>query len=699
MRLTRYFLQLGFLLLLIAFAENSFASKGEYTTEQLLNLSLEDLMNVKISTASKRLEKIKDIPAAVSTVTRQDIERYGYTTLAEIIESIPGFYNIYNYTGVSGNFGLRGDWNPRGQNANFVILVNGVNQVKDDTRSNPLDKISVPVEAIDRIEVIRGPMSVMYGNGAFFGVINIVTNQPGDHDYIVSAGYGYSNTKKVSARINSQTRKLKYSINVSTYATDGIEKKFRDMTSPSGFAEFPGWGVSDVDASTSHILEQNNKFLNLSLSYQDWSLDYSHNNVDSGFIIFRPPVDEGSIRHVNTNTTMLRLNKEISQSLAIDSHITYGNYSHNEDFDALDPNAIGYEDTEFSAYEFESLVKLKSDDILEIVIGYNFRIMKNYRDFTDIPAVGEDKVLILIKDRKTWSEFFELSYKPVDKLKLVAGFRYETVKKSELKGFENTGTPAETTFGGFRDEHTNLSPRFAAIYSLNSSNTFKLIHSSASRISDDKFNHETINSTELNYLYTQENTLISISAYRNRLRDLLVKQLEINAFGNIREFDTQSGNISTTGVEFIANKTFAKHFITEFGLSDQISKDKQNQDLDVAYSPRILAHIKLSYSLKKHMISLVGRYVDSMLPYYDPTTDNGDGSYGARIGEKVAAYTVLDFNYRANNIYKSMYLNLHVTNALNREIHYPNDPFNTEFLDRGPLGQGRELMATLGWKF
>ena len=60
--------------------------------EDVADISLEDLLNVEITTAGKRPEKIGEIPASVVLVTREDIEIYGYQTLAEILENIPGLY-------------------------------------------------------------------------------------------------------------------------------------------------------------------------------------------------------------------------------------------------------------------------------------------------------------------------------------------------------------------------------------------------------------------------------------------------------------------------------------------------------------------------------------------------------------------------------------------------------------------------------
>ena len=76
------------------------------------------------------------------------------------------------------NFGVRG-FLTSGMNNSMMLMVNGVNQYEDYWGFNPLSRINVPVETIERIEIVRGPMSVVYGSGALLGAINIITRNDG----------------------------------------------------------------------------------------------------------------------------------------------------------------------------------------------------------------------------------------------------------------------------------------------------------------------------------------------------------------------------------------------------------------------------------------------------------------------------------------------------------------------------------------
>jgi outer membrane receptor for ferrienterochelin and colicins len=145
----------------------------------LTDLSLEELMEIEIPTvysASKYEQKVTQAPSSVSIVTAEEIKKYGYRTLADILRSIRSFYisydRNYSYGGVRG-FSRPGDYNSR-----ILLLIDG-HRIND----NIYDSISMgtefilDVDLIERVEVVRGPSSSLYGANAFFAVINIITKR------------------------------------------------------------------------------------------------------------------------------------------------------------------------------------------------------------------------------------------------------------------------------------------------------------------------------------------------------------------------------------------------------------------------------------------------------------------------------------------------------------------------------------------
>lgn len=155
---------------------------GTPPSSDLTRLSLEELMNVEVVyAASKHIQKTSEAPSSVSIVTAAEIRQFGYRTLADILQSLRGFYvtsdRNYSYLGVRG-FGRSGDYNAR-----VLVLVDG-HRINDNIYEGVLIEggFVVDPDLIDRVEVVRGPSSSIYGNNAFFAVVNVITRKGGTLD-------------------------------------------------------------------------------------------------------------------------------------------------------------------------------------------------------------------------------------------------------------------------------------------------------------------------------------------------------------------------------------------------------------------------------------------------------------------------------------------------------------------------------------
>jgi outer membrane receptor protein involved in Fe transport len=145
----------------------------------LADLSLEDLMNLRIErvwSASKYEQKVTQAPASVTILTAQEIRQFGYRTLADILRSVRGLYVTYdrNYS----NFGFRGFDRPGDFDTRVLLLVDG-HRMNDNLYDSALIGTEgiLDVDLIERVEVIRGPSSSIYGSNAFFGVVNVITRK------------------------------------------------------------------------------------------------------------------------------------------------------------------------------------------------------------------------------------------------------------------------------------------------------------------------------------------------------------------------------------------------------------------------------------------------------------------------------------------------------------------------------------------
>lgn len=155
------------------------ALADEPTAKDLSRLSLDDLMQIRVetvSTASRRLEPSTDAPAAVSIISGDEIRKLGHRNLGEVLQGIRGFYVSYDhgyyYLGSRG-FSRPGDYNSR-----TLILLNG-QRLNDGVYEQGFigSEFMVDVDLIERVEVVRGPGSALYGSDALFGVINVITKR------------------------------------------------------------------------------------------------------------------------------------------------------------------------------------------------------------------------------------------------------------------------------------------------------------------------------------------------------------------------------------------------------------------------------------------------------------------------------------------------------------------------------------------
>jgi outer membrane receptor for ferrienterochelin and colicins len=138
------------------------------------DLSLEELGKVQVYSASMYLQDDRKAPSSVTVVTADEIRKCGYRTLADILRNVRGFYvsydRNYSYVGVRG-FSRPGDYNTR-----ILLLLNG-HRLTDNLYNSALigTEFQLDVDLIDRVEIIRGPSSSLYGTNAFLAVVNVIT--------------------------------------------------------------------------------------------------------------------------------------------------------------------------------------------------------------------------------------------------------------------------------------------------------------------------------------------------------------------------------------------------------------------------------------------------------------------------------------------------------------------------------------------
>jgi len=244
---------------------------AQQTTADLSEASLEELTNIEVYSASKHMQSTSDAPASVTVVTADEIQKYGYRTLADILQSIRGFYitsdRTYSYVGVRG-FGRLGNWNNR-----ILLLVDG-HRINDNVFGQAMlgTEFLVDVDLIERVEIVRGPSSSLYGADAFFAVINVITRKArqlkGMELSFAPASFG---TYQGRASYGGQYRGIELMLSGTFYNSQGQTLFFPQFDTPA-----TNYGITrNTDyESSQHILA--------TLSYRGFTLQGLFSARDKG---------------------------------------------------------------------------------------------------------------------------------------------------------------------------------------------------------------------------------------------------------------------------------------------------------------------------------------------------------------------------------------------------------------------------------
>jgi outer membrane cobalamin receptor len=156
------------------------------STDSAADASLDSLLGLRISAASKYAQTSREAPASVTILTADDLRLFGYRNLQEALESVRGFYvsSDRNYV----YLGTRGFSRPTDYNNRVVLLVDGHTTNEQVWGAAEIAGVPFDLDAVERIEVVRGPGSALYGTSAMFAVINIVTKSGAALDGISATG-------------------------------------------------------------------------------------------------------------------------------------------------------------------------------------------------------------------------------------------------------------------------------------------------------------------------------------------------------------------------------------------------------------------------------------------------------------------------------------------------------------------------------
>ena len=447
----------------LVMADDPMAGPSPDIGRDYANLSLEELGSIKVPTvygASKHDQSLTDAPASVSIVTRDEIQKFGYRTLAEILSGVRGIYTTYDrgYTFI----GVRGVNRPGDFGGRLLITVDGqrINDPIFGQNAGGIDFV-LDVDLIEQVEVIRGAGSSLYGNNAFFGVINVVTRKGAD--------VGGGELSASGGSLDTRTGRLTYGnrfkngvemlLSGSLYDSAGNSRLSYPEFSAihQGVAENMdgGWARSAFASISWKAISFEGGFVDRRKTWP--TAPYS---TDVQTVIFNDPrfftIDERAFASLKLQVT-----------LENDWEITARSYYDHYRFDAQYP--VDYFDPLQPVYLNRDLAQAES-------VGAEFQVSRSFFEKHLLTAGLEMRYEFRL-DQKNYDVFPELTY--------LDSHDTATIYSAFVQDEYRLGRQLILNVGG-RYDHFNaygdsLNPRAALIYEPTKFTTLKLIYGQAFR--------------------------------------------------------------------------------------------------------------------------------------------------------------------------------------------------------------------------
>lgn len=384
-----------------------------------------------VVTATRTLKELQEVPASVSVITAQDIERKNATSLREALKGLPGvFIEPTSISKMNNGIEMRGF-----SENNILVLVDGA-QI-NTAYKGVADLNSIPVENIERIEVLRGAASSIYGGYAVGGVINITTKEAkniGTHgEALVS--YGSNDTWKKSLQVNSKVNdKWSFGLGYEKSESDGYVDSYitKEAKADSKGAD-PYSGISEVaypeQLDNGHYLigergkrswEDENYNFNVKYNFdEDKSLKYSYSKT------------KYETRY-GAGTLYLDYNKYFSKSGKVNlgssdkgASVSPGNLLGTYNFFERDMHGLTYNDVGNKFRVQTTYIDNKVDGFVEPASSWNKKVGIDYNYSADGTYTAHPSKVYNIDIEKAWEN--------IGKHTIVAGLNYKKEEMDQTK--------------------------------------------------------------------------------------------------------------------------------------------------------------------------------------------------------------------------------------------------------------------------
>jgi outer membrane receptor for ferrienterochelin and colicins len=593
------------------------------------------LTNIKVNTASKYWQTVSEAPASISIISSNEIEAYGFKTVAEALRTVKGLYisDDKNYT----YLGVRGFSRPTDYLNRVLVLLNGHSTNDNIYGGAYIDRnLAIDMNTIDRIEIVRGPSSVLYGNSAMLAIINIITkNNLSPDNFSSSFQAGSYNSYQGSV---SLSKEFSNGFNFFLSGMLGDKKgenlyfqEFDSDTTNHGIAENLDW-------------EKNHGFL-LSASYGDISMNSYYTHRDKGLPTASYGINFNDSRaHTIDEQGFLELkyDKQLSPSQNLMVRGYYDNFFYNG----------------FWPYDVLQVDKTIGKT-LGLEVKFLWDILENYRLTLGTEIKNNIKAhyfyssddIVLYSDNypfKNYGFYLQNEYQINTNVALTLGLR--------LDKFSNIGTV--------------LTPRVAVLLFPFKTSTLKLLYGEAYRapniyelnINDPYGGYlgnlslvsEKIQTVEMIWEEKLSKFIFgSVSMYQYLMNNLI--DLKTMPDISLTQFEN-SGKVNAKGIEAELTAKFMNGLNTFINYSFQSAKDKYSDKI-ISNSPQHLIKLGVIYPLAENVsIASDLLYESSRKTVYDTETK---------------PYFLINTNLTVKKVFNHFNLHFKINNLLNTGYKLP----------------------------
>ena len=684
-----------------------FADDLDTTSFSIFDRSIEELIEQEVSIATKSSQKISQTPSVVSVITAEEIKAMGYRDLEEVLQTIPGFETTQSRPGIA-HAGIRGVTDIR-QGGRLLVLLDGSPYNDEMYGSAIFFGYTFNLDAVERIEVIRGPGSALYGRNAFSGVVNIITKKAdSDNNMEVSASYGSYNTLDASASYGIKKKSFNANITTKYYKTDGTNSTYNNGEGGESI-----WNLS-----------HDNLYLNTNAEYKKFKFFGSYSQrIDGNAAAAGDFLTNGSSTF-KIGTYNLMYNTDISSNIQLNFKLYGRNENRVQDIELTTPSTIGYNAIYpegayarpvFDAYTYGTELELKLRLLKnnQLLVGLqgdlhgikNATVKSNYDLATGAPLTYIDGNDTLYYHQGNMPIYEPGWIKDNGHAYQNAAFYFQDVHYF----LDNLSL----TVGGRLDYDSEVgiifNPRLGMVFEPSSSTSLKLLYGKAYRaptaneqyklIGLDKGNEnlkpEDINTIELVFAQSIKKLFYQVSFYYNYL-DNLILQLNINDSSNFISYFNKGKNTSY-GFEFETKYILTKHIYSFANYSYNLSEDIQDRNgVEVKTSHANISKHKFNIGLNTRILrklnwSILLRYKGEIQKYINEIEGAPDPYISQ---DKVGDFFLLNSTIFFPELFKGFNFSIQGYNLLNTKYYYQDDKFPHQ-----PAQQGTHFLLRASYNF